>query len=75
MTIHLTQAVMESRCCHCGRLLGYRTCDPQARGHITHGMCLPFCDEAVAAGWTRELEKPLLASRPWLKEGGCQDVA
>ena len=67
MTLRLTSAVMEARCSHCGRLLGYRTCSPEARGRVTHGICLPFCAEARAAGWGKDLEAPLLAKRPWLR--------
>jgi len=64
MTLRVTIAVQQARCAHCGRILGYRTCSEQARGTITHGICLPFCAEARAAGWGKDLEAPLLAKRP-----------
>lgn len=63
----LTPAVMQARCSHCGRLIGYRTCSPERRGTVTHGMCLPFCPAARANGWDDpHIEALLLAKRPWL---------
>lgn len=66
MTLRVTIAVQQARCAHCGRIIGYRTCSPQARHLVTHGMCLPMCPEARAAGWG-EYEAPMLATRPWLR--------
>ena len=68
IAIRLTQSVQQARCAHCNRVIGYRTCAPQQRGKVTHGICLPFCAEARANGWGDDLEKPLLAKRPWLGE-------
>lgn len=65
-SIKITPAVMRAECAHCGRFLGYRTCAPERRHTITHGVCLPFCTPMLKAGWEKSLEQHLLDKRPWV---------
>lgn len=60
------RAVMRAECAHCGRLLGYRSCASQQAGKVTHGICLPFCQPMISAGWDRGIEQTLLDKRPWI---------